>query len=101
MLLLSVLRPAPLSSAGSVSDIAWTDVQVGDFLMVKDDELFPADMVCIYSALPDKVRWACCASCTVRLYLPGGSGCVQPGAYDVVERGRRGKLALGEVSRVL
>jgi len=35
--------------------MAWTDVKVGDFLMVKDDELFPADLVCIYSALPDKV----------------------------------------------
>jgi hypothetical protein len=44
--------------AGSVSDIFWTEVKVGDYLMVKDDELFPADLVCIYSALPDKVREA-------------------------------------------
>ncbi|GAB4813241.1 hypothetical protein N2152v2_000287 [Parachlorella kessleri] len=44
-----------VNADGSVTDMAWTDVKVGDFLMVKDDELFPADMVCIYSALPDKV----------------------------------------------
>lgn len=47
-----------LMPAGSVADIAWTDVRVGDFILVKDDELFPADMACIYSALPDKVSFA-------------------------------------------
>ena len=41
--------------AGSVSDITWRDVHVGQVLLVRDDELFPADLLCLYSALPDKV----------------------------------------------
>ncbi len=34
----------------------WENVQVGQVLQVKDDELFPADLLCLYTALPDKVR---------------------------------------------
>lgn len=41
--------------AGSISDIPWTNVNVGDAIMVKDDELFPADLLCLHSALPDNV----------------------------------------------
>lgn len=38
---------------GSVKDIKWRDVRVGHILRVDDDELFPADLLCLYSALPD------------------------------------------------
>lgn len=40
---------------GKIEDISWTDVKVGDAVMVKDDENFPADLLCIYSDLPDNV----------------------------------------------
>ena len=33
----------------------WENVQVGQVLQVKDDELFPADLLCLYTALPDRV----------------------------------------------
>lgn len=32
----------------------WESVQVGQVLRVNDDELFPADLMCLYTALPDK-----------------------------------------------
>lgn len=41
--------------AGSIEDMKWENVQVGQVLQVKDDELFPADLMCLYTALPDKV----------------------------------------------
>ena len=44
-----------LNSDGQVEDIPWTDVKVGDAIVVKDDENFPADLLCLYSALPDNV----------------------------------------------
>lgn len=31
----------------------WRDVRVGHVLRVDDEELFPADLLCLYSALPD------------------------------------------------
>lgn len=40
--------------AGSIQDIKWESVQVGQVLQVNDDELFPADLMCLYTALPDK-----------------------------------------------
>lgn len=39
--------------AGSIQDIKWRDVRVGHILKVEDEELFPADMLCLYSALDD------------------------------------------------
>ena len=47
--------PARPRQAGSVTDIPWTDVKVGDAILVRDEELFPSDLICLYSALPDKV----------------------------------------------
>ena len=41
-------------AAGSHRDIAWRDVKVGQVLRVQDDELFPADLLCLHSALEDK-----------------------------------------------
>jgi len=38
-----------------VEDVSWTDIKVGDAIMVKDDENFPADLLCLYSDLPDNV----------------------------------------------
>lgn len=49
------LSPMINNVAGSITDIPWTDVKVGDALVVRDDELFPADMICLYSKLPDNV----------------------------------------------
>ncbi|KAK9810005.1 hypothetical protein WJX72_003251 [[Myrmecia] bisecta] len=40
---------------GSEQDVPWRDIKVGQILKVKDGELFPADLLCLYSALPDKV----------------------------------------------
>ena len=42
-------------AAGTIEDTKWESVQVGQVLQVKDDELFPADLMCLYTALPDKV----------------------------------------------
>lgn len=42
--------------AGSIEDVKWESVQVGQVLRVNDDELFPADLLCLYTALPDKAR---------------------------------------------
>jgi len=52
---LALTRAAPARrAAGSSRDIAWRDVRVGQVLRVQDDELFPADLLCLHSALPDK-----------------------------------------------
>ena len=42
-----------MRSAGSIQDIKWRDVRVGHILKVEDEELFPADLLCLYSALED------------------------------------------------
>ncbi|KDD75059.1 hypothetical protein H632_c896p0, partial [Helicosporidium sp. ATCC 50920] len=44
-----------LQPDGSIADIQWTEVRVGDAIVVRDDELFPADLLCLHSALPDRV----------------------------------------------
>ena len=44
----------PTLIAGSTTDITWRDVKVGQVLQVRDNELFPADLLCLYSALPDR-----------------------------------------------
>ena len=41
-------------SAGSTQDIKWRDVRVGQILKVEAEELFPADLMCLYSALEDQ-----------------------------------------------
>ncbi len=41
--------------AGAVEDVPWREVKVGQILRVNDDELFPADLLCLSSALPDNV----------------------------------------------
>ncbi|CAK0743492.1 hypothetical protein CVIRNUC_001474 [Coccomyxa viridis] len=38
---------------GTIQDIKWRDVRVGHILKVEDEELFPADLLCLYSALED------------------------------------------------
>ena len=40
---------------GTLEDIPWTDVRVGDAIVVMDDENFPADLLCLRSDLPDNV----------------------------------------------
>lgn len=40
---------------GSVVDIPWTEVRVGDVIQVRDEELFPADLMCLHSELPENV----------------------------------------------
>lgn len=49
-----VCGPSALCCAGSTQDVKWESVQVGQVLQVNDDELFPADLMCLYTALPDK-----------------------------------------------
>ena len=66
-------------SAGSSRDIAWRDVRVGQVLRVQDDELFPADLLCLHSALPDK---ACFIKTT---NLDGARASVAPRAVTCPE----------------
>lgn len=40
---------------GSFVDVPWRKVSVGQVLKVHDDELFPADLLCLHSSLPDGV----------------------------------------------
>ena len=42
-------------SAGSFVDTIWRKVEVGQIVRVDDEELFPADLLCLRSALPDDV----------------------------------------------
>lgn len=44
-----------VGEAGKVTDKKWEDVKVGEILQVHDEESFPADLLCIYSDLPDDV----------------------------------------------
>ena len=41
--------------AGSVKDVKWTHVKVGQVLKVYDDEDFPADLLCLFCNLADNV----------------------------------------------
>ena len=43
------------SIAGTLKETKWKDVQVGDIVKVMDDELFPADILCLKTGLPDRV----------------------------------------------
>ncbi len=38
-----------------MSNIKWRDVTVGQILRVNDGELFPADLICLYSKLDENV----------------------------------------------
>ena len=51
--------PPAMCCAGSIQDVKWESVQVGQVLQANDDELFPADLMCLYTALPDKASSAC------------------------------------------
>jgi len=44
-----------LQGDGSFVDVPWRKVSVGQVLKVHDDELFPADLLCLHSSLPDGV----------------------------------------------
>eukprot|EP00191_Tetraselmis_sp_GSL018_P012504 CAMPEP_0177598192 /NCGR_PEP_ID=MMETSP0419_2-20121207/12185_1 /TAXON_ID=582737 /ORGANISM="Tetraselmis sp., Strain GSL018" /LENGTH=1412 /DNA_ID=CAMNT_0019090555 /DNA_START=264 /DNA_END=4502 /DNA_ORIENTATION=- len=45
-----VMRPD-----GSCVKVRWRDVRVGNIVKVEDDELIPADLLCLHSELPDNV----------------------------------------------
>jgi len=45
-----VMRPD-----GSVQDVRWREVEVGNIVKICDDELIPADLVCLHSELTDNV----------------------------------------------
>ena len=45
----------PTPAAGSSKDVKWEKIKVGQVLKVQDNELFPADLLCLYTSLPDKV----------------------------------------------
>eukprot|EP00210_Caulerpa_lentillifera_P006951 g6646.t1 len=40
---------------GASRSVKWRDVKVGDIVKVNDDELFPADILCLQTGLKDKV----------------------------------------------
>jgi len=40
---------------GSFRTVAWRDVGIGDVVMVLDGEECPADLVCLFAALPERV----------------------------------------------
>jgi magnesium-transporting ATPase (P-type) len=46
---------SPSSSTLETRDVEWRDLRVGDVVRVDDGELFPADLVCLHSALEDDV----------------------------------------------
>ena len=56
--------------AGSSRDIAWRDVRVGQVLRVQDEELFPADLLCLHSALPDKACFIKTTNLDGAFFLP-------------------------------
>eukprot|EP00951_Prasinocladus_malaysianus_P037849 scaffold409988_cov18-Prasinocladus_malaysianus.AAC.1 len=41
--------------AGTLKEVQWQDVQVGDIVKVTDGELIPADLLCLHTALDDGV----------------------------------------------
>ena len=43
------------SSVVETKEVEWRDLRVGDVVRVDDGELFPADLVCLHSALEDDV----------------------------------------------
>lgn len=43
------------SFAGKKNKIKWKDIKVGDIIKVEDDELFPADLLCLNTGLQDGV----------------------------------------------
>ena len=51
--------------AGSETDVNWDKVQVGQVVKIRDDELFPADILCLYTSLPDKVRLCVKVHCSI------------------------------------
>ncbi len=44
-------------AAGSVKDVKWRDVKVGQVLEVRDNETFPADLLCLSCKRPDGVAY--------------------------------------------
>ena len=62
----------PTTAAGSSKDVKWEKIKVGQVLKVQDNELFPADLLCLYTSLPDKVGCPqCCMShCMQEQRLP-------------------------------
>lgn len=44
-----------LQPDGSFSEKEWQQVKVGDIIQVNDDDLLPADLLCLHTALPDQV----------------------------------------------
>jgi P-type E1-E2 ATPase len=35
----------------------WGNIKVGDVLMMRDGELFPADLLCLHCALPERIAY--------------------------------------------
>jgi len=46
----SIMKPD-----GSTMEVRWRDLKVGNIVKVADDELIPADLLCLHSELPDNV----------------------------------------------
>lgn len=40
-----------------LTEVLWSDLQVGDILMIKKDEAFPADLILLCSSNPDGLSY--------------------------------------------
>ena len=48
-------RTRVMCGDGAFRPVAWRQVRVGDTVMVRDGEEVPADLLCVYAALPERV----------------------------------------------
>ena len=44
-----------LCASGALTNAKWKDLRVGQIVKVMDDELFPADLLCLKTGLPDNL----------------------------------------------
>ena len=44
-----------VAASGALTKANWKDLKVGQIVKVLDDELFPADLLCLKTGLPDNV----------------------------------------------
>ena len=89
------LAEAGTRTAGSVKDVTWKDVAVGQLLVVRDEELFPADLLCLHSELPERV-------CFIKTTnLDGETNLKHRRPLDLKKEGPQGQQVLPAVHLVL
>lgn len=75
---------------GTEEEVRWRDIKVGDLVKVLDDELFPADILCLKTGLRDKV----CFIRTTNLDGESNLKIRKPIDLDAVLHGKDGAPAL-------